>query len=59
MGEENVQIRFQMINFMLYNLEIMINNLDFRFKTFMLLSFCLTNIAFTNPTISKTAKDVV
>ena len=37
----------------------MINNLDFKFKTFMLLSFYSTNIAFTNPIMPKIAKNVV
>ena len=44
---------------MLYNPEIIINNLDFKFKTFTLLSFCLTNAAFTNSIMPKTAKNVV
>ena len=44
---------------MLYNPEIIINNLDFKFKTFMLSNSCLTNVAFMNPTTPKTAKNVV
>ena len=44
---------------MLYDFKIMINNLDFRFKTFMLSSFCLINIASTNPITFKTAKNAV
>ena len=59
MNEKNVQAKFQMINFMLYNLKIIINNLDFKLKTFMLSNFCSTNITSTNPTTPKTAKDAV
>ena len=44
---------------MLYNPEIMINNLDFKFKTFTSSSFHSTNVAFTNPITSKITKDVV
>ena len=58
-GEENVQAKFQAIGLMLYDLKIVINSLDFRFKTFMLLSFYLINIASTNPIMPKIAKDVV
>ena len=44
---------------MLYDSEIIINNLDFRFKTFTLLNFYLINIAFMNLITSKTTKNVV
>ena len=59
MNEENVQIKFQTIDFMLYNPKIMINNLDFKFKTFILSNFCPTSIASMNPTMPKTAKNTV
>ena len=59
MGEKNVQAEFQIINFMLYNLKIMINNLNFKLKILTLSSFCPTNTAFTNPITLKTAKDAV
>ena len=44
---------------MLYNLEIMINNLDFRLKTFMLLNFYLINVASMNSIMLKIVKNVV
>ena len=59
MNEENIQIKFQAIDFMLYNLEIMINNLDFKLKTFTSSSFYLTNVASTNPITPKIAKNAV
>ena len=59
MGEENVQIKFQTNDFMLYNLKIIINNLNFRFKTLTSLNSCPTNIASTNLTTSKTTKNAV
>ena len=59
MGEKNVQIRFQATGFMLYDLKIIINNLDFRLKTFMLSNSCLTNAASMNLIMSKTAKNIV
>ena len=59
MGEENVQIKFQIINFMLYDLEIIINNLNFKLKTFILSSFYLINITSMNLIISKTAKNAI
>ena len=59
MDEKNIQTKFQVINFMLYNLKIIINTLDFRFKTFTLLNFYPTNIASTNPIMPKTAKNAI
>ena len=44
---------------MLYNPKIIINNLDFKFKTFMLSNSCLTDIASTNLIMPKIVKDVV
>ena len=44
---------------MLYNPKIIINSLDFRFKTFTLSNSCLTSIASTNPTTPKTTKNAV
>ena len=44
---------------MSYNPEIIINNLDFKFKTLTLSNSCSTNIAFTNPTTPKTAKNAI
>ena len=58
-NEKNIQTKFQTIDLMLYNPKIMINNLDFRFKTFTLSNFCSTSVASTNPIISKIAKNVV
>ena len=58
-NEENVQTRFQMINFMLYNLKIMMNNLDFKSKTHTLSNFCLTNVISINSNIFKIAKNVI
>ena len=37
----------------------MINNLNFKFKTLTLSNSCSTNVAFMNPTTSKTAKNAV
>ena len=48
-----------MINFMLYDLKIIINKLNFKLKTFMLLNFYLINVASMNPTTPKTTKDAV
>ena len=59
MGEKNVQARFQVINFMPYNPEIVINSLNFRLKIFTLSNSHLTSIASTNLTTFKTAKDAV
>ena len=59
MNEKNVQTKFQTIDFMPYNLKIMINNLDFKFKTFTPSNSHLTNIASMNPTTFKTAKNAV
>ena len=59
MGEKNVQARFQMIGFMLYDPKIIINNLNFKFKTFMSSNSCLTSIVFMNSITSKTAKNAV
>ena len=42
-----------------YNLKIIINNLDFKFKIFTLLNFCLINVTSMNPIIPKIAKNVV
>ena len=42
-----------------YNPEIMINNLDFKFKTLMLSNSCPTNVASMNLTTPKTTKNVV
>ena len=58
-NEENVQTKFQIIDFMLYNLKIIINNLDFKFKTFMLSNSYLTNITSMNPIIPKTVKNAI
>ena len=44
---------------MLYDSKIIINNLNFKFKTFTPSSFYLTNVASTNPITSKTAKNAV
>ena len=44
---------------MLYDLEIMINNLDFKFKTFTLSNFYLINIVFMNPITFKIVKNAV
>ena len=59
MSEKNVQVKFQTINLMPYNPKIIINNLNFKFKTFTLSNFYLTNAASTNPTTLKTTKNVV
>ena len=59
MGEENVQVRFQVTGLMPYNLKIIINNLDFKLKTFMLSNSCSTNIASINPITFKTTKNAV
>ena len=59
MNEKNIQTKFQMIDLMLYNLKIIINSLDFRLKTFILSSFCPTNVTSINPIIPKTTKDAV
>ena len=59
MNKENVQTKFQIINLMLYNSEIIINNLDFKFKIFMLLNFCSINVASTNPIMLKIMKNVI
>ena len=59
MGEENVQAEFQAINFMLYNLKIMINSLDFKSKTLTPSNSYLINVAFMNLIIPKIVKDAV
>ena len=48
-----------MTGFILYNLKIIINNLDFKFKTFTLSNSHSINIVSTNPTTSKTTKNAV
>ena len=44
---------------MLYNSKIIINNLNFKFKTFMLSSSCPTNVVSMNPITFKTVKNVI
>ena len=59
MSEKNVQTKFQATDLMLYNLEIMINDLNFKFRTFTLSNSCPTSIASTNLITPKTAKNAV
>ena len=59
MGEKNIQTRFQMIDFMLYDPKIIINNLNFKLKTFTSSNFYSINIVSTNPIIPKTAKNAI
>ena len=42
-----------------YNLKIIINNLDFKLKTFTLSNSCPTNTAFINPIMPKTTKNTI
>ena len=44
---------------MSYNLKIMINSLNFKFKIFTLSNFCSISIASMNPIIFKIVKNVV
>ena len=57
MNEKNVQTRFQMINPMLYNLKIIMNNLNFKFKMYTPSNFYSINVVFMNLNIPKTAKN--
>ena len=59
MGEKNIQTKFQAINFILYNPEIIINNLDFKFKIFTPSNSYPINVVSTNPITSKTAKNAI
>ena len=59
MDEKNIQTRFQAIGFMLYNLKIKINNLDFKLKTFMPSNFFSTKIVSINLNISKTVRNAI
>ena len=59
MNEKNIQIRLQMINFLLYNSKIIINNLNFRPKMYMLLNSCSRNIIFTKSNIFEIAKNAI
>ena len=59
MGEENIQTKFQAIGFMLYNLKIIINNLDFKLKIFTLSNSYPTNVVSTNLITPKITKDAV
>ena len=59
MNEKNIQTKFQAINLMPYNPKIMINNLDFKFKTFTPSSSHPINAVSTNPITSKTTKNAV
>ena len=44
---------------MLYNLKIIINDLTFKFQTFTLPNFDLTNIIFINSNIFEIAKNII
>ena len=56
---KNIQISFRVINLVLYNPEKMINNLDFKFCTSMLLNFYSMNFTFINLNMLCTAKDTI
>ena len=56
---KNIQTSFRIINFVLYNPEKIINNLDFKFHTPTPSNFYLTNFISTNPNTPHTAKNVV
>ena len=43
---------------MLYDLKILINNLNFKFQIFTLLNYHSTNIIFTTPNMLKIAKNI-
>ena len=59
MSEENIQIKFQVIGFMPYNLKIMINNLDFKLWTFTSSNSYSTNITSTNLITFKITKNAI
>ena len=58
MNEKNLQTEFQIIDFMLYNLKLMIN-LNFKSKIHALSNFNSTNIVFKNPNILKITKNAL
>ena len=59
MNEKKVQTKFLILNFMLYNPEIIINNLNIKSKMHILLNFCLTNVISTNPNMLKITKNAI
>ena len=56
---KNIQTNFKVIGFVLYNLEKMINNLDFKFCIPMLSNSCLMNFIFINSNMPCIAKNVI
>ena len=56
---KNIQTSFKTINLVLYNPKKIINNLDFKFHTPMLLNSHLTNFTSTNPNMLCIAKNTV
>ena len=59
MNLENVQLNFKIICFILYNLEKIIDNLEFKFYTFTSSNFYLMNFVFINSNTSHTIKNAV
>ena len=56
---KNVQSNFKIINLVPYNLEKIINNLDFKFHTFTFPNFCSMNFTFINSNTFYTMKNTV
>ena len=56
---KNVQSNFKTINLVLYNLEKIINNLDFKSHTFIPLNICSMNFVFINPNTFHTTKNAM
>ena len=56
---KNIQINFKIINFILYNPEKIINDLDFKFHISTPLNFCSTNFTSVNPNTSHIVKNAV
>ena len=56
---KNIQTNFKIINFVLYNPEKMINNLNFKFHTPTPSNFCLMSFTSTNPNMLCIAKNTI